>query len=542
MTGMADSKNNLIDRILRKGLEYHLLGEMRLARVCYEKIIKIDKNNFDAIQLNATIYLQELNYQKARMLFENALKIDTGRADVWNNYGIVLQKLERVDDALHSFNNALTIDPTYANAFYNKGDVLQALERYEESIVCYDAAISLSAGYADAFNNKGISLHAIGKFHAAKESYEKAIAICNTHADAYLNLGITFESLLQYEDAEISYLRGLSIDPCSPNIQWNLALIKLRLKKFRSGFDLYRARWSCETFPGKPLKTKISRWSGSESGENLLIWSEQGIGDEIFFSQMLVNEKLKAHSVTLLADKRLVKVFERSFPRINVLANPNRDQPYESNVFTAQAPIGDLGFFLKISEADVRASARPYLLPDHDRLEAIRQKNPILLDTFVCGISWRSSNKEHGNSKSISLEDLLPITNLKNITFLSLQYGDVKQEISEYNKKFGVNILSFDDIEFFHDIDGLLATIALCDVVVTASNVNAHLSGAVGKKAAVFVPHSNGKIWYWHGTESREIWYPSLELFHKTSPTNWSDSIQQCKGWLLKTRDESGKV
>jgi ADP-heptose:LPS heptosyltransferase len=114
-----------------------------------------------------------------------------------------------------------------------------------------------------------------------------------------------------------------------------------------------------------------------------------------------------------------------------------------------------------------------------------------------------------------------------------LQYGDVAKEISDLNKKFGVNILSLDDIDFFDDIEGLLATITLCDVVITTSNVTAHLTGAVGKKGAVFVPHSKGKIWYWHDTEPREIWYRSLRLIHKNSSSNWSDSIQYCKDWLL---------
>jgi tetratricopeptide (TPR) repeat protein len=530
---MPISKNDLINNIFKKAIGHHQLGELKMARLSYEKIIEIDKNNFDAIQLNAAIYLQELDYKNAIALFETALKIDATSADVWNNYGIVLQKLKRFDDALFSFNRALTIDPAYVNAFYNKGDTLQELKQYEESIICYDAVIRLSSGHVSAYNNKGVSLHELERFHEAKESYEKAIAICNTHVDAHLNLGITFERLGRNEDAEISYLEALDISPDSSNIRWNLALIRLRLKKFKSGFDLYRARWGCESFTGKVLKTTIPPWVGTASGESLLLWSEQGIGDEVFFARMLLNEKLKNHKVTLLADKRLRKIFERSFPKINILENPNREKAYESDVFTAQAPIGDLGFFLKISEADIQATAHPYLVPDHNRVEAIRQAHPFFKDSFICGISWRSSNREHGGEKSISLEELLPLINLRNITFLSLQYGDVAKEISDLNKKFGVNILSLDDIDFFDDIEGLLATITLCDVVITTSNVTAHLTGAVGKKGAVFVPHSKGKIWYWHDTEPREIWYPSLRLIHKNSSSNWSDSIQYCKDWLL---------
>jgi ADP-heptose:LPS heptosyltransferase len=82
------------------------------------------------------------------------------------------------------------------------------------------------------------------------------------------------------------------------------------------------------------------------------------------------------------------------------------------------------------------------------------------------------------------------------------------------------------------DIDGLTALIDACDTVVTASNVTAHLAGAIGKRTAVLVPNSKGRLWYWHEGEERSLWYPSLRLFCQDDPVDWTRQIEACARWF----------
>jgi ADP-heptose:LPS heptosyltransferase len=146
---------------------------------------------------------------------------------------------------------------------------------------------------------------------------------------------------------------------------------------------------------------------------------------------------------------------------------------------------------------------------------------------YICGIAWKSKNEDFGQDKSILLESLLPILNLPNITFVSLQYGDTKEEIAALKKVHVINIKTIGEIDNFNDIDGLASLINACDFVVTTSNVTAHLAGGLGKETYLLVPFAQGRIWYWHEGDTQSIWYPSVNIYRQPSPDDWSQPIDE---------------
>ena len=79
--------------------------------------------------------------------------------------------------------------------------------------------------------------------------------------------------------------------------------------------------------------------------------------------------------------------------------------------------------------------------------------------------------------------------------------------------------------------DGLLALIDACDVVITTSNVTAHLAGSIGKKAVVLVPAGKGCLWYWQGG-SNDLWYPSLTRLAQQRVGDWGGAIAAASAWL----------
>jgi ADP-heptose:LPS heptosyltransferase len=83
-----------------------------------------------------------------------------------------------------------------------------------------------------------------------------------------------------------------------------------------------------------------------------------------------------------------------------------------------------------------------------------------------------------------------------------------------------------------NDIDGLVSQINMCDMVLTTSNVTAHLAGAVGKKGVVLLPYSRGKLWYWHEGQGQSLWYPSLHLISQNKIDDWSDSVDGATRWV----------
>jgi hypothetical protein len=264
----------------------------------------------------------------------------------------------------------------------------------------------------------------------------------------------------------------------------------------------------------------------------LLIWAEQGIGDEIFYAGLLPMLSTKDVSIALSADQRLHPIYRRSFPKIELL---DKNFLMSSSVdagFDAQAPIGDLGLLLDIKATAIKATRSPYLQCDPVKRDSYRRTTSALGSGLICGVAWKSVNKKLETAKSIGLDSFAPLLGLTGIHFINLQYGDVEDEIQHVKTTLVVDVHQVPGVDVFNDLESLLALIDACDVIVTTSNVTAHLAGSIGKRAAVLVPHSKGKIWYWHENDEYSFWYPSLKLFYQDNPLTWDQTIEDCSDWV----------
>lgn len=304
----------------------------------------------------------------------------------------------------------------------------------------------------------------------------------------------------------------------------------MRLEQFLEGFALYGSRWDIEECSSKPLKTSIPKWDGEPFSGNLLLWAEQGIGDEIFYASLLSLIPDDGMGIAISSDKRLHSIYERSFPNIRLLDRSTQKEPID-NGFAAQAPLGDLGSILKVDADKVRRRHYPYLLANEEKRSELRKTRAFLRATPVCGVSWKSANKKFGEEKSIRLSDLAPLITNPGITFVNLQYGDVTREIEDVQSTLGAQVHQVDGLDVFNDIDGLLALIDACDIILTTCNVTAHLAGSIGKKAAVLVPAGKGRIWYWEGGSSSQ-WYPSLRLVSQENFWDWETPIELATAWI----------
>ena len=95
----------------------------------------------------------------------------------------------------------------------------------------------------------------------------------------------------------------------------------------------------------------------------------------------------------------------------------------------------------------------------------------------------------------------------------------------------GVEVHQVAGVDVYNDIDGLMALVDACDVVVTTSNITAHLAGAIGKRAVVLVPSGKGCLWYWQGG-SNNLWYPSLTRAAQPRIGDWQPAIAAAAAWV----------
>ena len=510
-----------------------LVGE---AIASYDRAIEIKPDYVEA-HCNRGGALEALKrVGEAIASYDRAIEIKPDYAEAHSNRGIAFQALERVGEAIASYDRAIEIKPDFAEAYYNRGTALQALKRVGEAVASYERAIEIKSEYAEAYYNRGNAFQELKRMEEAVASYERAIEIKPDYAEAHSNRGNSLQALKRSGEAIASYDKAIEINPEFVEAYYNRCILRLVLRDFKKGFVDFKYRWDTKHLSTKPQKTTIPSSTKSSLKGRLLIWAEQGLGDEIFYAGLLPLLFKEDVSISLSADKRLHPIYRRSFPKIDLL---DKDILMNSSVdtgFDVQVPIGDLGLLLDVDEAKIQATRSPYLMSDPVKRDNYHSTISAYGSGLICGLAWKSVNPKFGIDKSIDLDSFGPLLGLPGVHFINLQYGEVKEEIQQIKSSLLVDIHQVPDIDVFNDIEGLLALIDACDVIVTTSNVTAHLAGSIGKRAAVLVPYSSGKIWYWHHNDERSFWYPSLKLFYQDNPLTWDKAIGDCANWVKGLR------
>jgi tetratricopeptide (TPR) repeat protein len=467
----------------------------------YSKVLELDENNLNAIYNIGNILIDIKDYLNAVEYFKKVIEFQPNSDDALNNFGFLQMELGNHELAIKYLNKAISINSNNLSALNNLGKVYEKKFMYLKAIDFFDAAIRLKPDFPETYSNRGVIFKELKMYESALSNFDKAILLDSQHTEA----------------------------------RYNKAILLLQMQQLATGWYLYQWRWDIKTEFSKKLETNIPAWDGLTFGNQvkILFWAEQGIGDEIFYYGMLSNFTKINAQVTVSADVRLHSLFKRSMPEIEFIDKKEIMRVCDEIVFDYQAPIGDIGHLCSVAKLMLHKSPKSFLKINNSRSSDFKNKNYYLSDKFVCGISWKSTNKDIGAVKSINLIDLFPLLSIENVEFISLQYGSSADEIEFVEKSIGRKIHTIGDLDIFNDIDGLTSLISICDCVVTTSNITAHLTGAIGKKGMVLVPYSKGKIWYWHSGEGQSFWYPSLELVSQSKMNDWTDPINKCKEWVL---------
>lgn len=466
--------------------------------------------------------------------FDRAIASNPNHAESHSSRGAALNELGRMDEALESLDRALALNPDFAEAHSNRGNVLAGLMRFEEALASHGRAVSLKPQGAEFHLNRGSALKELNRLEEAMESFDRAIALRPDYAEAYSNRGNVLRELGRLDDSHASFDRAIALNPGADAMRYNKSISALEAQDLPLGFALYRTRWNTPDFVGLMPRTAIPAWDGGAPGGPLLLWGEQGVGDEVFYASLLSLLDPGLSAVTVAADRRLHPLYRRSFPGLPLCDRADIREEIAGN-FAAQAPLADLGHLLGVDGAARARRRMPYLIASPERRQQLLADNPVLARRPVCGLSWRSGNPKLGAARSLGLGALAPVLADSGFSLVNLQYGDVAAELDAARRQHGLDVRSLEGLDLFGDLDGLAAAIALCDVVLTIDNVTAHFAGALGKSAIVLVPRGKSRYWYWGG-ERQSLWYPSLSLVYQQRIGEWDAALAEA-GRLIRGPD-----
>lgn len=480
-------------------------GEAALALACYRQLIDAGSATATTWVRVGLLHLRQREWPAAEQALRTALWLDEHDAAAHTDLGLVLEALGRDDEAEHHHRQALALAPTAVPVLCHLADLRARRGDEPEAQRLYEQALTLAPDSAIAHSNLGVLHFDSDRLDAAEAQFRAALAVNPQMASARLNLGQTL------------LCRG----------------------EFIEGWAEHEVRYRADVpgalpaFPREALHTARC-WQGQPlAGCSLLVWPEQGFGDQIQFCRYLAWLKtLGPRQLTLVTHTPLLPLMQR-------LAGPDAVLTLEQGA----AALSTHDFWVPLLSLPQRAGTElptvpaevPYLAADPARAARwAAHLPPRQAGRRVgvrVGVVWRGQAL-HANDADRSLpglSTLAPLWSVPGITFISLQKGAGEDEplhppTEQPLLALGSNIQDFDDTA---------ALLAELDLLITVDTAPAHLAGALNLPCWVLLP-ARRCDWRWLRGREDSPWYPSLRLFRQPVRGDWATPVTRVREALTE--------
>lgn len=464
-------------------------------------------------------------YGPATQSLEAAVALVPGggreKCELLNNLGDLLRKNGQLDRAVATLREARALDPSDTTVRYNLALSLAAAGDADEAERMYRALIVDAPDLLKPYVNLGNLLRDQNRTDEAIALFEQALARDPALAEAYTNIGACLADRGWLFAAVLQHYKALSLKPGDPETSLNFAVNLLRQGRFTEGWPPYEYRFGLAgQAPRRAMPPRY--WQGEDlRDKSIMVWTEQGIGDEILYASMIPDLIGRAGACRIECSPRLVPVFTRSFPGVPVSAWENPDQPPGAANTDMQIAAGSLGRHLRPS-FDSFPRRKAYLKADPELTARLRASYEARAGgRTIVGLSWRSGNAILGADKTARLRNLAPILAVPGCFFVNLQYGNCEAEIAEARAE----IFQDPAVDHVADIEAAFAQAAAVDMVITTSNTAAHLAAAQGIPTWILLPYAKGVLWYWFTRRDDSPWYSSARLFRAETAEAWDANL-----------------
>ena len=363
----------------------------------------------------------------------------------------------------------------------------------------------------------GRASHELGRYKEALNCFLKSAELDPEYSLAYSNAAATFVQLSQWDDVEKSARLALECKDYDLNAELNLSHALLAKGEWPEGWKHWAKSLGCKYRKEWVYGDEV-RWDGSE-GKRVVVYGEQGLGDEIFYASCLPDLIGKSQKVWVDCDPKLAGLFKRSFPNAEVHGTRRDSNPpwAVGASIEYRVPIGGLPEFFRNKDKDFPGT--PYLTPCPDR-KLMWQSLFKSWGKKVVGIAthggWKKTNEE---GRKIELDDWLPILKTEGYEFVSLDYKE-NPELEMFCELNDVKIHTFNTITQSKNYDDTAGLISALDLVIGVNTTALHCSAALGVKTIALIP----KYHQWRYARPFMPWYRSMRLITQEDST-WGEVI-----------------
>ncbi len=449
------------------------------------------------------------------------------------NHGLFLDEQSRIDEALRAFRRAQVLKPNYAKASNLMSLVVTHAHQIDPALRYVNWAIATDPNYPNSWINYAAYLRSIGRYAEAIKVYE-----------------IGQEKAKAVDDRELA-----------AGCEFNSGMSMISIGELKTGFHRIEARWATRDFPSPKRPFRLPIWRGPQvhPRSRLLVYMEQGLGDEIMLSWYFPLLRRDTARLLVDCDERLVELFARTYdgvefvPRSAAGHDRTRDRDLGHKTPMLHVPqyyVPEVKFLIRdnwdwATRRGGRFPSRLAIAPDRlerwDRWLAERFPGRTRLS-----VSWRSRMRNRTRDMQyVSIAELAEAIPPGTVA-INLQYSSTDEEIDELaalGRRRGFEVVTPDGVDLTNDLEDILALLQVSDAAVTPMISLAWMAGAVGCPAYVFRSSREGAIWQQFGTPFVP-WGPSLRLFFRDPSEGWSATVRDLRArleWFLSQPDRPAR-
>lgn len=392
------------------------------------------------------------------------------------------------------------------------------------------------------WNNLAKACQELFMYDEAEEYLKRSLALKSDNAAALQNMAVVCLNQGRPQDVFVYSQAAEKLDPKLIALtRDSSAQAHFSLGQWGQGWDDFH-----HTLGNKYRKEKHypgdEEWNGPHgmpanpllTDAPVVVYGEQGIGDEIFFSSLLRGLSTASIDLHLDCDPRLEGLFRRSFAGIKVHGTRNQDAPTwgDPTAKYLKSPIAGVGRWTCRDESHWDGS--PYLEPcpfrKYQWQSLFRRggRKPVI------GIAWTGGAIKTGaRDKSMGIDTLGPLFRaFPGAQFVSLEHKPRASVVGRYAAENQVHVAHFPWATETADYDNTAAIVASCDVVVSVMTSVAHLAGALGVPTWMMLPVRPQPAWRYHGRGPGVPYYDCMTLVRQRAAGEWAVAIDDVIGGL----------
>ena len=509
--------------------------------------LKVDETSGLAWHVLAICQEKQNRFGPAISAYEAALKLLPDHTDIAHDLGRLAQRLGYLDIAEKLLLKFLAANPGHIEATNNLACVMRDQNRYGDAIETLRPLLQIEAESAVLWNTLGTVLNDQGRLDEALTFFEEALRLDPTFAKARYNranvrrpLGDVAGAIADMEAALPGAESGYEI----AMMNMARALMMMGEARIPEAFEAYEVRMDPNLPDAMQVAVDAPRWDPKTepvAGKRVLVVGEQGIADELVFSNCLpdlIEAVGPDGQVYLAVEARMVGLFQRAFPK--AIVGGHKAVRLEGRL-TRYVPFAEalepkLDCWIPI--ASLMAPYRPtiesfppprhFIEADPEKVDYWKGELAKLPAGLKVGLHWKSLIMTGARAAFFASGFKLwePILTAPGCVMVNLQCGDVSADL-EAAKAAGVFIWT-PPINLKDDLEDVAALSVACDVVLGPGIAGTNIAAASGARTWMVAAPDD-----WHlMTTDHYVFYPEVKIFVRAAVNGWPEVIDRMRAAL----------